>query len=197
MQIRAASLAGGGGNQALKNVNFIVAMHVLQNRRQALQAHARIHTRRGQLDQAPVRLHVKLHEHVVPDFNEPVAIFIGAAGRPAWNVVTVVIENLGTRAARAGVGHHPKVVGRVFFALVVSNADDAIRWQANFFVPNVVGLLVVNVDRGQQPLRWQTKHLGQQLPTPSERLALEVVAKTPVAQHLKKSVVAGGVAHVL
>src|SRR5256885_14197726 len=40
------------------------------------------------------------------------------------------------------------------------------------------------------------RSLGQQLPGPLERLALEVVAEGPVAQHLEEGVVAGRVAHV-
>lgn len=40
-------------------------------------------------------------------------------------------------------------------------------------------------------------HLGQQLPRPSDRLALEVVAKGPVAKHLKEGVVVVVLAHIV
>ncbi len=195
-QIGATGFARSGLDEGVKNVDFVVAVNVLQDGGQALQAHAGIDARCRQLDQAAIGLHVELHEHVVPNLNETVTVFTGAAGRAARNMVAVVVKNLGARAAGAGVGHHPEVVRRVFFALVVANAHNTVRWQTDLVVPDVVGFLVVDVDRDQQALRWQAVDLRQQFPTPFERVALEVVAKAPVAQHLEKRVVARGVAHV-
>ena len=169
---------------------------MLQDGSQALEAHACVHARRGQTSDAAVFSHVELHEHVVPNLDEAVAIFIRAAGRAAWDVVTVVVEDFRTRAARAGVGHHPEVVALVAATFVVANANHALGWQANFFGPNVIGFVVFLVDGGQQTLRGQLVDLGQQLPRPLERLTLEVVTKRPVAQHFKEGVVARGVAHV-
>ena len=60
--------------------------------------------------QAAVGLHIELHEHMVPDFNETVAVFVRAAGRAAGNVRPVVVKNFRARTARASVGHHPKIV---------------------------------------------------------------------------------------
>ena len=196
MQIGAARGARCGGDELLKNIDLVVAVHMLQDGRQALQAHAGVHAGRGQLDQAAIGLHVELHEHVIPDLDEAVAVFAGAARGAAGNVLAVVVKNLAARSAGAGVGHHPEVVGGVFFALVVADAHDAVCRQANLFVPDVIGFVVVNVDRDQQALGRQFVDLRQQLPTPVQRLALEIVAKAPVAQHLKKGVVARGVAHV-
>jgi hypothetical protein len=62
----------------------------------------------------------------------------------------VVVEDLAARAAGAGVGHHPEVVGLVLLALVVADADHALGRQADFLGPDVVGLVVVDVDGGQQ-----------------------------------------------
>ena len=39
-------------------------------------------------------LGVELHEHVVPDLNEAVAVFPWAAGWPAGDVIAMVIKNL-------------------------------------------------------------------------------------------------------
>ena len=108
----------------------------------------------------------------------------------------MVVKDFRARAAGAGVGHHPKVVALVAPAFVVANANHALWWQAYHVRPNVVGLVVFLVDRGQQTLFGQLKHFGQQLPRPQQALALEVVAKAPVAQHFKKGVVARRVAHV-
>ena len=153
-------------DQLIKDVDLVIAVYVLQDGRQALQAHAGVHAGRGQFDQAAVGLHVELHEHVVPDLNEAVAVFLGASGRAAGDVGAVVVKNLGAGAAGTGVGHHPKVVGGVFFALVVTDAHDAVYGQADLFVPDVIGLVVVDVDRDQQALGRQFIDLGQQLPTP-------------------------------
>ena len=62
----------------------------------------------------------------------------------------MVIKNLAARTARAGVGHHPKVVAFVAPAFVVADADDAVCGQADFFGPNIVGLVVLLVDGSEQ-----------------------------------------------
>ena len=190
-------LAPGGGDQLLEQVDLVVRMHVLQDGGEALEAHARIHARRGQRLDRTIRLHVELHEHVVPDLDVAVAVLVGRARRAAGNVRAVVVEDLRARAARAGVGHHPEVVRRVLGALVVADAHDALRRQADLFRPDVVGLVVVDVDGGPQLLRRQAIDRGEQLPAPLDRIALEVVAEAPVAQHLEERVVSRRVAHVL
>ena len=110
VHIGTAGFARSGLDQRIKNIDLVVAVHMLQDGGQALQAHAGVHARRWQFVQTAVRLHIELHEHMVPDFNETVAVFVRAAGRAAGNVRAVVVKNLGARAARAGVGHHPKIV---------------------------------------------------------------------------------------
>jgi hypothetical protein len=187
----------GGLDERVEDVDLVVAVHVLQDRGQALQAHAGVHAGRGQLLDRAVGLHVELHEHVVPDLDVAVAVFIGAAGRAAGDLGAVVEEDFGARAARARVGHHPEVVGHVAAALVVADAHDALGRQADLFRPDVVGLVVLDVDGGPELLGRQLVDLGEQLEGPGERFALEVVAEAPVAQHLEEGVVARGVAHVL
>ena len=66
---------------------------MLQDGSQALQAHARVNARRRQVFDAAVRLHVKLHEHVVPYFDVTIAVFIGATGRAAGNFRAVVVKD--------------------------------------------------------------------------------------------------------
>ena len=108
----------------------------------------------------------------------------------------VVVEDFAARAAGPRVGHHPEVVGRVLGALVVADAHHAIGRQTDHLRPDVVGFVVVDIDRGPELVGGQLVDLGQQLPGPGQRLALEVVAKAPVAQHLEEGVVARGIAHV-
>jgi hypothetical protein len=196
-QVFLAGLACRGLDERVEDVDFVVAVHVLQDRGQALQAHAGVDAGCGQLLDRAVGLHVELHEHVVPDLDVAVAVFVGAAGRAAGDLGAVVVEDFGARAAGARVGHHPEVVGHVAAALVVADAHDALGRQADFLGPDVVGLVVLDVDGGPELLGRQLVDLGQQLEGPLERLALEVVAEAPVAQHLEEGVVAGGVAHVL
>ena len=196
LQIAGAGFTGSGLDQVLEQVDLVVAVHVLQNGSQTLQTHAGVHARCGQRLDVALLVHVELHEHVVPDFDETVAVFIGRARRATGNVFAVVVEDFRARTARAGVSHHPEVVGLVTSALVVANADHALWRQANFLGPDVIGLVVFSVHRRQQTLLGQLVDLGQQLPSPLQRLTLEVVAERPVAQHFKESVVARGVAHV-
>ena len=166
-QISTARLTRSRFNQGIKDVDFVIAVHVLQDGGQALQAHAGVHAGGGQFVQAAISLHIKLHEHVVPDFNETVAVFTRAAGWAAGNMVAVVIKDLRAWATRAGVSHHPEVIALVFLGtFFVTNTHHALRRQANFLGPDVIGLVIVNVDRGQQLFCGQAVHLGQQLPAP-------------------------------
>jgi hypothetical protein len=196
-QVGGAGLPRGRLDERIEHVDLVVAVHVLQDGGQALQAHAGVHAGGGQRRDRAVFLHVELHEHVVPDLDEAVAVFLGAARRAAGDVVAVVVEDFAARAAGAGVGHHPEVVGLVAAPLVVADADHTLGRQADFLGPDVEGLVVLFVHSGQQALGRQLIDLGQQFPGPLQRLALEVVAKRPIAQHLEEGVVACGVAHVL
>ena len=193
-------IVGGGElgrvpDQALEQIDFIIGMHMLQDRGDALQAHAGIHAGGRQRRQRAVGRTVELHEHVVPDFDETIAIFIRGTGRATEVVRAVIVEDFTARAAGTGIGHLPEIVGRKRRALVVTDADDAFRWQTNLIQPDVVGLVVGVIDRGQQALFRQLPDLGQQLPGPANGFFLEIVTERPVAQHLEEGVVARGVTH--
>src|SRR5207253_4072267 len=53
-------------------------------------------------------------------------------------------------------------------------------------------ILVAAEDGHPDPLRVHPEALGRELPTPGDRLRLEVVAEAPVAEHLEEGHVAGG-----
>jgi hypothetical protein len=197
IQIVAVRLACRRPDQCLEQVDLVVGMHMLQHRRDALQPHAGIHRRLGQRMHHAVLVPVELHEHVVPDLDETVAVFAGAAGRTAGDVFAVVVEDLGAGAARTGVAHHPEVVGRVARALVVADADHSFRGHADLLGPDVVGLVVFGIHGDRELVLGQLEHCRQQLPCIIDRITLEIVAEAEVAQHLEKGVVARGVADVL
>ena len=195
-QIPGAGLARRRLDQVDEQVDLVVAVHMLQHRGDALQAHAGVDAGLGQARHGAVRLAVELHEHQVPDFDIAVAVGIGGAGRAAGDFRAVVVEDLGTRTAGAGVGHLPEIVGGVLGALVVADAHDALCGHADFLGPDVVGLVVVDVDRDPQLILGQLVDPGEQFPGVMNRLALEVVAEGKIAQHFEKRVVPRRIADV-
>ena len=69
--------------------------------------------------------------------------------------------------------------------------------QADLVAPDLAGDLVVLVRRGRQALGRDAHGLRQEVPREVDRLALEVVAEAPVAEHLEERVVAGRPADLL
>ena len=114
-----------------------------------------------------------------------VAFAFHVAGRlPAARPHPLVVEDLGTGAAGAGLPHHPEVA-------LLAHADDALRRHAHLLVPDLEGLVVVRVDRDPELLLGQSHDVGEILPGPGDRLFLEVIAEGEVSQHLEEGMVAG------
>src|SRR3569833_1094063 len=160
-------------------------------------AHAGVDAGLGQRVHGARFVAVELHEHVVPDLDVAVAVFLGASRRPTIDAFAVVVEDLGAGPAGAGVAHRPEIVGGVARALVVADADNAFLGYADVVVPDIVGFVVLGVDRDPQLLGRQLQHRGEVFPRVLDRILLEVVAEAEVAQHLEVGVVARGVADVL
>ena len=182
----------------MEQVDFVVAVDVLHYCRHALQAHAGIDGRFGQRVHITLLVAVELHEHAVPNFNPAVAVFFRAAGNAAPNFFAVVVENFRAGAAGAGVAHLPEVVGRVFRAFVVADADDALGRHTDFVQPDVIGFVIFGIYGRQEFFFGDVQPFGRSEEFPSEvdRVAFEVVAEREVAHHFKEGVVAGGVADV-
>ncbi len=189
-------LPRGGGDQRLEQVDFVVGMNALQHRGDALQPHAGVDARLGQGMHDAGLVAIELHEDVVPDFDVAVAILVFAAGRAAPDVLAVVVEDLGARAAGAGVAHHPEIVRGVARALVVADADHALRRHADFLRPDVVGLVVLGIHRDPELVGRQAIDIDQQFPGVLDGVALEIVAEAEVAQHLEEGVMPRRVADV-
>ena len=166
------------------------AVHVLAHAGQTLQTHAGVDVLLLELRVVAVAIVVELGEHVVPDLDVSVTVAAhGAAGLAAAVLRPTVIVDLGAGAAGTGAVL-PEVV-------LLAEAEDALGGDAHLLVPDVEGLVVVQIDGGVQPVRLQPHHLSQELPAPCDGLVLEVVAEGEVAQHLEVGAVAGGLAHVL
>ena len=102
----------------------------------------------------------------------------------------VVVEDLGARAAGAGVAHRPEFD---FSSMRVKRFGSI----ADLLEPEVRRLVVVLVDGDPELLRRDLQRAGDELPGELDRLGLEVVAEAEVAEHLEERVVARGVADVL
>ena len=72
-----------------------------------------------------------------------------------------------------------------------------LRRQADLIRPDAVRLVVIGVDGRGDALAGDAELDGQELPGPVDRLALEVVAEAPVAEHLEQGLVARRAADLL
>ena len=72
-----------GHDDGPHEVDGIVRRHALQDSRDALEPHAGIDRRAGQRHPLAGADLVELHEDEVPEFQEAVAVLVGAAGWPA------------------------------------------------------------------------------------------------------------------
>ncbi len=185
--------AGGvrrGLDQAAHGVGVVVVVLALQHRGDPLQPHAGVDRRPRQA--APLLLGdlLELHEHQVPDLDEPVAVLVGRSRRAAGNLRAVVEEDLAARPARAGVAHRPEIVGG-------RDPDDPFVRQPGDLAPERRGVLVLAVDGDQQAVLRQPELPGDQGPGVLDGVLLEVVAEREIAEHLEERVMAGGVPDVL
>src|SRR5690242_15509906 len=119
-------------------------MHALHDSSDAFQPHTRIHRGLGKRSELAVRRTLELHEDEIPDFDVAITIFIRRAGGAAWDMRTVIVENLAARAARTGISHGPEV-------RLLSHARKSVGRDADLLQPNVGGLIVVPEHGDPQP----------------------------------------------
>jgi hypothetical protein len=97
--------------------------------------------------------------------------------------------DLGARPGWTGVGHPPPVL---LVALgKVAPPDEPLRRQPDLVLPDGVGDVVGGVHGRRQAVGGDPEILGHERPRPVDRLALEVVAEAPVAEHLEQGVMPG------
>ena len=169
-------------DQRLERVRVVIVVDALQHRRDALQPHAGVDRRPGQLTDLDVILLQILHEDEVPDLDEAITVLLRAARRPAPDVIAMIVEDLAARPARPVRAHRPEIVlGR--------DSDDAAFREPGDLLPEVERLIVGVVDGGRQPVRVQPPFSSQQRPRMGDRLLLEIIAERKIAEHLEEGVV--------
>ena len=164
----------------LEQVGVVVRGPALDDRGDALEAHAGVDRARRQRLEDAALLPVELHEHVVPDLDQLIV------GRHVVHAAAVV-EDLGAAAARAGLAHLPEVVGGAELVDAPLVAEDALPDGERLVVARRGR--VAGEDRGAQPILGQAPDLGQHRPREPDRVFLEVVAEREVAEHLEERVV--------
>ncbi len=149
------------------------------------------------VDLALARTPFVLHEHEVPELEVPIAVRLLAAGDVVLGAVlgATVDQDLRAGTARARHAHRPEV-------RALAEPDHPGLGQADLVPPQVVRLVVVDVDRGPQarlvqPVATVGLRLGDQLPGELDRALLEVVTEGEVAVHLEERAVPGGLAHLV
>jgi len=186
-------------DDGLEDVGIVVRVLALQHAHQSLEAHAGVDDVHAERFERAVRLAVELHEHDVPYLDDLriILVYQRTAGHQRFLLGrTRVYMDLRAGSARSRVAHFPEVV-------VLVAIDDMVFGQV---LGPVFGSLVVawNVLLGRafeygdiQVFGVEVQHLYEIFPRIVDGLLLEIVAKAPVAEHLKHGVVVGIVAHLL
>ena len=113
-------------------------------------------------------------------------------------MLAVIVEDLGARTARTGITHLPEVVRRVWRAFVITDANNTLARDPDFFFPDFVGFVIGFIDGNPQTLFRQVEPVftGQQFPRVLNGIVFEVVAEAEVTQHFEERVVTRGVTDV-
>ena len=171
-----------------EQVVVVVAVAALHDGSDALKAHAGVYAGRIERRQCAVRRTVELRKHQVPELGIAVAILVRGTWWAARDVRPQVVEELGVRAARAGVAHRPEVV------FVRHHAGGV---EADLVDPDAPCIVVIWMRGHPQTVLGQLQNIGDELPSPSDGVLFEIVAEAEVAKHLEKRLMAAGVADVL
>ena len=150
----------------------------LEDGERALEAEPRVDALPGQRDELAVGLAVVLHEHQVPELDEPPLVAVERATLTPVLRALVVVDLRGG-PARAGLAHLPEVVG--------AHALDPLGRHADLVTPDVGRFVVVDVDGDPQPVSFETEDLGHELPREGNGVGLEVVAEGEVPEHLEEA----------
>ena len=131
-----------------------------------------------------------MSKHQIPDFNESIKIAIGTSRRTTRYTFPVVPKYFRTRATRASVAHGPEIV-------IVPQTCDTFGIEANVVHPDIFSFIITGMHCDPEPFFRQLDDFCQKLPSKFNRLFFEIIAKTKITKHFKKSVVSRGITHVI
>src|SRR4030095_9890676 len=159
----------------------------------ALESHSSIDVTLRQRRERSVRVRIELDEHQIPNLNAARIVLVPE--RTAGVAVRrKIYMQLGARAARTGVAHHPEIVGLAKTADVNFWIEIGVAKQSR---PMIVRFLIEFawiawarfVNGRVEPLRGKFPAIHHQLPRPFDRFLFEIIAEAPVAEHFEESVV--------
>ena len=178
-------------------VCVVIARLALKDHTEPFEAHSGIHIPVGKRLQFSVGLPVELHEDQIPYFDhQRIALvyeFPARNGCP-FLVATQVHVYFAARTARAGITHFPEIVMFVPEEYPVfrnMQFPPLPRFRVHFGPV----LAVAPEYRDVQSVLVDAVDSGQQFPCPVYRLGLEIIAETPVPEHLEHCMVVGVMSH--
>ena len=81
--------------------------------------------------------------------------------------------------------------------VLLAETDHVIFRDTDFLGPDVVSLIIIQIDRDVELFGGNLQFPGQELPGPWNGLVLEIILEAEIAQHFKVTAMAGGDAHAL
>ena len=81
--------------------------------------------------------------------------------------------------------------------ILLAEPVDTVSRDTDLLVPDIVRLIIFQINGRIQSVRIQSDDLGQEFPRPVQCFSLEVISEGEVAQHLEECSVAGCLADVL
>ena len=177
-------------DQVPECVRIVIVMHALHHGCDTFDPHAGVDAGLWQVgDDLVVFLRV-LHENEVPDFHEPVAVFLGRSRRAAPDVIAMIVKYLRAGTAWSIRTHGPEIIlGR--------NADDLFVRKSGPFLPQIECFVVCMIDGDQKAFRVEAPFLGEKGPGVVDRLFLEIVPETEISEHLEEGMMARRVADII
>ena len=173
----------------------------LDDRGDALEAHAGIDMARGERAERAVGIRVELDEDEVPNLDAVGGAFVDERAERVAGGGEVDME-FGARAAGAGFAHHPEVV----LLVAVDDVDGGIEsGGAEFFGPEIPGLLVARVgvagfgvvDGREEAGGGKFPAVDDEFPRPVDCLFFKIVTERPVPEHFEEGVVVGVEADII
>lgn len=191
-----AGQLGGPVHDDAQGVGLVHVLYALQDHGEAFEAETGVDVLRRQVPEdrevllAVAGAALVLHEDQVPDLH--VALVVDGRAALDAELGAAVVVDLRARAAGSGDAHGPEVV-------LLAQALDALGGNADLVAPDLLGLVVVEVDRdpellGVEAVAAVLDGVGQRLPGELDGAFLEVVPEGEVAAHLEEGAVAGGLA---